>query len=514
MVSLAQLISAVGPALVPLDTAARGSVELTGVHISELPDPTPYLEGGELLLTTGMPLGAASAVAREYVARLVNRGVRALVLGVGPIHADPPPALVEACEQAGMPLLIVPAQQPFRTVTTGFWDLVAAEGREGLVRQIGTQTAVVREAAGPDGVEGVARLVAQALGSWAAVFPFDGAEAAIWPASAAGVLPALAVELRRFAQRGDVGSATFPLHGYDVIAYPISGGERAVAAFVVGTTRRLSRTDRQLILTATAALSLRASLSGGERAAQESVRSALGALLTADEVSAAHALAAAGARPLPATLRVFAAAPSHEGDPDAAPAVDADTAVAELVRRGLVPAQTPAAVAVTTIDGCLVALIDGGAENGPDTGDHVSGHPRGGGTRHPESEATESALAGSLTAPVPLGGLRAATALALRTARRASAGAVLPAGERGATTRGEEAVALLEGYTRAPLVEAVQSYLRHRGSWEHAARDLNVHRNTVRARVRTARETLGLDLDDPDLAAELWIALRDRGGVR
>ena len=30
--------------------------QVTAVHISELPDPTGYLSGGELLLTTGMLL--------------------------------------------------------------------------------------------------------------------------------------------------------------------------------------------------------------------------------------------------------------------------------------------------------------------------------------------------------------------------------------------------------------------------------------------------------------------------
>jgi purine catabolism regulator len=84
------------------------------------------------------------------------------------------------------------------------------------------------------------------------------------------------------------------------------------------------------------------------------------------------------------------------------------------------------------------------------------------------------------------------------------------AGDDGAPSRGEEAAALLRSYTRAPLVESVRGYIRYRGSWESVARDLGVHRNTVRSRVRIARETLGIDLDDPDLAAELWIALRER----
>ena len=46
-----------------LDVAVRW------VHISELEDPTPFLSGGELLLTTGMALADADTQ-REYVARL------------------------------------------------------------------------------------------------------------------------------------------------------------------------------------------------------------------------------------------------------------------------------------------------------------------------------------------------------------------------------------------------------------------------------------------------------------
>ena len=44
------------------------------VHISELDDPTPWLSGGELLLTTGLQLGD-DAQQREYVARLADHGL-------------------------------------------------------------------------------------------------------------------------------------------------------------------------------------------------------------------------------------------------------------------------------------------------------------------------------------------------------------------------------------------------------------------------------------------------------
>ena len=50
------------------------------VHISELADPTPWLSGGELLLTTGLQLGEDPA---GYVGRLVQHGLTGLGFGVG-----------------------------------------------------------------------------------------------------------------------------------------------------------------------------------------------------------------------------------------------------------------------------------------------------------------------------------------------------------------------------------------------------------------------------------------------
>jgi purine catabolism regulator len=42
---------------------------------------------------------------------------------------------------------------------------------------------------------------------------------------------------------------------------------------------------------------------------------------------------------------------------------------------------------------------------------------------------------------------------------------------------------------------------------------LSVHRNTLRYRLSRAREALGLDIDDPDIAARLWLLMRERGAA-
>lgn len=60
------------------------------------------------------------------------------------------------------------------------------------------------------------------------------------------------------------------------------------------------------------------------------------------------------------------------------------------------------------------------------------------------------------------------------------------------------------------LLGTVRAYLAHRGQWEAAGRELGVHRNSVRYRIDQANQLVGVDLDDPDVAAQLWLALRGR----
>src|ERR687892_2376203 len=77
------------------------------VHISELDDPTPWLSGGELLLTTGMNLPDA-ATQRAFVERLVGHELAGLGLGTGFAHADVPQPLRDAAAELDFPLFEIP----------------------------------------------------------------------------------------------------------------------------------------------------------------------------------------------------------------------------------------------------------------------------------------------------------------------------------------------------------------------------------------------------------------------
>ena len=59
------------------------AVQVEWVHGIELDDPTPFLRGGEFVLTTGQRLPRSHAGQSAYAARLVERRVAALGFGTG-----------------------------------------------------------------------------------------------------------------------------------------------------------------------------------------------------------------------------------------------------------------------------------------------------------------------------------------------------------------------------------------------------------------------------------------------
>jgi purine catabolism regulator len=59
----------------------------------------------------------------------------------------------------------------------------------------------------------------------------------------------------------------------------------------------------------------------------------------------------------------------------------------------------------------------------------------------------------------------------------------------------------------AQLASSVLTWLAHHGQWEPASAELQVHRHTLRKRIRRVEQLLDRDLDLPGVRAELWMAL-------
>ena len=87
---------------------------LRGVHVSDLDHPAQYAFPGELLLTNGLWLTTTDP--RDWIQEARAAGVVAIGYGVGEMGSVTPAAVVQACRDAGLPLVEVPADLAFSAI--------------------------------------------------------------------------------------------------------------------------------------------------------------------------------------------------------------------------------------------------------------------------------------------------------------------------------------------------------------------------------------------------------------
>jgi purine catabolism regulator len=127
------LTAELGLRLVSGEDAAR--VHVRFVHSTELADPTPWLKGGELLLTTGLQLEGPRSQ-RELIDRLADHEIAGLGFGTGFAHRRIPAALVTAARKRDFPLFEVPYELPFIAITERAFAHLLDERYEMLQRNM------------------------------------------------------------------------------------------------------------------------------------------------------------------------------------------------------------------------------------------------------------------------------------------------------------------------------------------------------------------------------------------
>jgi PucR family transcriptional regulator, purine catabolism regulatory protein len=131
--TVASLIAELGLTLVSGEESAQAHVRW--VHSTELTDPTPWLKGGELLLTMGIQLDGPKAQ-RELIERLADHEIAGLGLGTGFTHKRLPAALVTAARKREFPLFEVPYELPFIAITERAFAQLLDERYEMLQRNM------------------------------------------------------------------------------------------------------------------------------------------------------------------------------------------------------------------------------------------------------------------------------------------------------------------------------------------------------------------------------------------
>ncbi|MEQ4718075.1 PucR family transcriptional regulator [Nonomuraea sp. B19D2] len=515
-------------------TPGRGGVldaVVRWVAVSELADPTPYLEGGELLLTTGMRMEGDQT---QYVARLVARGVAGLGFGVGVSHEEVPAALVSAADEAGLPLLEVPRETPFIAIGKAVSELLAAEQYEEITRAFAAQGRLTRAALRPEGMHAVIDRLAKEVGGWAALLEESGE---VRHATRGANTDAVVAELTRLrapegATREGEGTAhatgdTTPAGwgagragplpaslalsgpGEHIVVQPLAGGARPRGFFAVGAEEPFSPVTHTVINAAGSLLTLAMEQGRTQLEAVRRTRSAVLELLLGGAKEQARAvLRPLGGRLPEEPLAVLAA------DADAIETLEPHAFAALLGDDG---AHQGAGSLAVTLVAALVAEKAALEADGPVGVSLPCGYA-------PESlhgalgqarRALEAARSGWAPA-IPLG-----AATGRNSARANGRGRVVRFGELAgqgllglldpAAVQAFAAALLapLTAYGAKPdLVGSLRAYLDSNGHWDAAAQRLGVHRHTLRYRMKRVTELLGRDLDDPGVRAELWLALQ------
>ncbi|MBE1591090.1 PucR family transcriptional regulator [Nonomuraea angiospora] len=518
---------------------ARGVLDaaVRWVAVSELADPTPYLEGGELLLTTGMRMEGDQS---QYVARLVARGVAGLGFGVGVSHEEVPPALVTAAEEAGLPLFEVPRETPFIEIGKGVSELLAAEQYDEISRAFAAQGRLTRAALRPEGMHAVIDRLAKEVGGWAALLDEAGevrhatrgadTDAVVSELSRLRPAPRLpeprllepgrpepdAVEEggvghgngRGGARSGEHGGsgvrggggalpASLALSGpgQHIVVQPLGGGARPRGFFAVGAGQPFSPVTHTVINAAGSLLTLALEQGRTQREAARRARSAvLELLLSGAREQAGAVLGPLGGRLPEEPLAVLAAGA------DALEALEPLAFAALLASSGTSSGERPLAVALVPDTVAEKVALEADAPVGvslpcgyaPEGLNGALDQARRALAAAPGSGQGQGKGRGRV---VTFGELAGQGLLGLldRAAAQAFAAALL---------------APLTAYgSRADLVESLRAYLDSNGHWDAAAQRLGVHRHTLRYRMKRVTELLGRDLDDPGVRAELWLAL-------
>jgi len=486
------------------------------VHVSELDDPTPWLQGGELLLTTGMGIGSTPAKQRAYVKRLSDAGLAALGFGLGFSHQRVPRPVLAEAEACEFPLFEVPYPTPFIAITEAVFTRILAEQYETLQRAVDAQHVLTRAVMNGEGIDGVASSVASVTKGWALLLDLHGLPMAATSKEAESRADRVWDELGSSRPEGTGFSLTLVDRGHHVWIQPVGPQGRVEAFLAVGKPEALTQFDR---IVAGHALSLVAIELAKARAVAEAERRLQGDFfdsLVRGDVAAADAsreLARFGfSKGDDVQVYSFETASGAAGGakPESAPDAELPWAAEDLFSRAgggflISPASSGAHVLLQAdpqrdLGQLLKALSERlGVEVRAGTGSVVAVVDVARSLRESRYALQVCRLEGWSSAGFEdLGTYRLLLSMTEPDALRAFA---------------ESLLAPLDAYDRdhgGELATSLRAFLANNARWETAAAELYVHRHTLRYRMRKVEELTGRDLSSSFDRMEFWLALRAR----
>lgn len=466
-----------GPDTDPIDWA----------HSSDLDDPSPFLQHGQMLLTTGRQFQSFDDADdyMEYVRRLSAAGVVALGFGTEVVRSGAPHELIEACEAMGLPLVEVPYATPFIAISKHIADARAAQERQELEWALDAQDSISKAVLSSGGLAAAVRIAEAALGSEIAIVDPDGA--GLEGHAPPTWLRERALDLLRRGRRArDQGEEREQFW----IAQTLGRSGALLGAMTFLRPVAVSAVEGSVLTTVAALVELALEHADDQRVGFRSISPLLFAMLRRGEQDAVASALRSHAMALPREPLTIIAIPAEElgtGTRDS------------LERMSSAPGGRMFPV---ENDGMLLLIMESSTKG-----------------RVAARLASERVRAGVGTAETWNGlddGVRRASA-ALRGAGEGAmlafddlrSGAVLGLLEQAEVA--EIAELRLAGLRRTDdgreLLEQAVVWLNHNGSWERAAHDLVLHRHTLKQRMALLERETGLPLATFPGRASLWAML-------
>lgn len=479
----------------PADVAALDAA-VTWVHSSDLPDPTPWLEPGQVLLTTGAQFLTPDCAADDYVSRLVAAGVLALGFSTGVLHSRIPEPVREACAGQGLVLLEVADRTPFISIVRFVADRIAAEREERLQWALGAHRSLARAALRPDGLEAVLAELERQLDCWVALYdaaanPVPARTSRPVPVEAQ---PVVADAVRTVLAGGIRAAIRVASAGTEITVQTMGQRNRLRGALAVGTTARLDTVGTDLVTSVIALASIALDQTRSLDSARRRLRTGLLELLLSGEASVAQRTAEQLWGPLPAEplqVALLAAPPTEMIMASLEQYVTnhaSDVFFAERAGR---------LVVIATEDRLPPVLRLLGAAT-----EHTVGVSSPVGWQELEQGVEEARRAARLGSGSPR---------LIRFADLAGSGLLgyLEVGGGAAVARRVLAPLLdRPDPERETLLATIKAWTDHNCAWEPAAQELHVHRHTLRNRIDQIGTLLDLDLSSFAGRAELWTAVQ------
>lgn len=461
---------------------------------SELTDPTPFLDGTELLLTTGALLDAEDADAiAGYVGRLANRGIRVLGFGVELSHERTPPALITHAAQSRIALLEVPLETPFVAIARLVADEIAAQEYAAVNQALDTHQRLVTALIDGEGLPSMIAALSAITGRPCCVMDFYGTVLARAPQRVSW--PTEMVVQRRETtpwQLDDMSAhpvllagqpvATLLIRGVDDTDIPPQTIAQAIGLIAIELAKRrdmLSARRESLGLVLEDVLQ---GLVRGRDAAEKLQRFGI-------DLTSRHTVVVAR---IPGPSQVLQRSPWN--------------LQAELDRA--TPRTTPL---VATCEDEVIVIQPETAET-EDIARQLAGRLRdflldpvsiGVGNPYPGLEGLRLSHAEAAAVARRRPGINTAGRMRLADLMVASSS---PGVQHLASTI-LQPLREHDAATGSELVETLRTFLEEAGSTGEAAKRMLVHRNTIIQRIRRIRELTGIDPTSLPNAAELWLAL-------